>query len=168
MPTDIAILVVILLSALVSFVRGFYKEAVSVTTWILAIGITLLFTNRFSSLLPRDTIESPEARLGISALALFLGTMMIGSLISWLLRKALPATIGGRRDRTLGVFFGIARGLIIITLVVLSANLVPTIKHEKWWTQSVMLPYFQQVAQAVHSRMPNELANYFDFSASRS
>lgn len=167
MPTDIAILVVILLSALVSFVRGFYKEAVSVTTWILAIGITLLFTNRFSSLLPRETIESVEARLGISAMVLFLGTMMIGSLISWLLGKAIPST-GGRKDRVLGVFFGIARGLIIITLVVLAANLVPTIKNEKWWTQSMTLPYFQRLAEVVHSQMPRELSQHFDFSASRS
>ncbi len=165
MPTDIAILIVILLSAIVSFVRGFYNEAVSVTTWIMAIGITLLFTNRFSSLLPRDTIESPEARLGISALILFLGTMMIGSLISWLLRKAMPSSIGGRKDRTLGVFFGIARGLIIVTLVVLSANLVPTIKNEKWWLQSMTLPYFQQAARMIHSKMPRELAQHFEFEA---
>jgi len=167
MPTDIAILAVIILSAIVSFVRGFYKEVVSVTTWILAIAITLLFTNRFSSLLPRETIESPEARLGISALILFLGTMMIGSLISWLVLKAIPSSIGARRDRVMGVFFGLARGVIIITLVVLAAHLVPTIKTEKWWTQSMTLPYFEQTARLVHSRMPRELSKHFDFSPSR-
>jgi membrane protein required for colicin V production len=168
MPTDIAILVVIILSALVSFVRGFFKEAVSVTTWMAAIAITLLFTNRFSSLLPRDTIESPAARLGISALALFLGTMMIGSLISWLIRKALPSTIGGPKDRLFGVFFGMLRGVIIVTLLVLAINLEPAIKQERWWIQSSLVPIFQRAAQAVHSQMPSELAQHFDFSAVRS
>ena len=167
MPTeiDIAILVVILLSAVVSFIRGFFKEVVSFTTWVLAIAITLLFTNRFSTLLPREWVESPEARLGISALALFLGTMMIGSVIGWLLHKAMPSTIGGRKDRIVGILFGVLRGGIIITLLVLSANLVPTIKHENWWTRSMTLPFFQGAARMVHSRMSRELAQHFEFEA---
>lgn len=161
---DWVILAVIAVSALVSFVRGFFKEAVSLATWLCAIVITLLFTSRFASLLPRETFESPTARYTISAMVLFFGTMLIGGLINWLFRKAVGPTTLGPTDRILGILFGAARGAVIVAVLVLLSNLVPTMKQEVWWRESLLLPRFQQAAMAIHARLPAELAGYFDFT----
>lgn len=162
---DLAVLIIILVSALVSLVRGFVREFVSLATWLVAILVTVFFTSRFATLLPRETIESATARTALSAAVLFIGCMMIGSLVSWLVGKLVEGKRIGLLDRILGVLFGLARGLLIVALLVLAANLVPTIKQETWWRTSLLLPRFQVVARFIHDRLPDELAQHFDFSS---
>ena len=161
---DWVILAIIVVSSLVSFVRGFFKEAVSLATWAGAIAITLLFTSRFATLLPRDTFESAAARHIISALVLFFGAMFIGGLVNWLFRKAVGPSTLGFTDRLLGILFGAARGMLIVAIIVLLSNLVPTLKQEVWWQESALLPRFQQIAVSIHGWLPAELARYFDFT----
>lgn len=161
---DLVVLITIAVSALVSLVRGFVREFVSLATWLSAIAITVLFTSRFATLLPRETIESPTARTAISAATLFIGCMLIGSLVSWLVGRIVAGSRVGLFDRIFGVFFGLARGFLIIALLVLSANLVPTLKQETWWRTSLFLPNFQVVARFIHARLPIEIGQHFDFS----
>lgn len=163
---DVLILVLIGVSVAISVIRGFFKEAVSLATWVGAVLITLIFTSRFASLLPRDTIESPEARYAISALILFFGSMIMGSLMNFLFQKILKATERGKLDMWLGIGFGTLRGLVIVTLLVLLANLIPAFKQETWWRQSAFIPSVQKAAQFIHAQLPRELAQHFDFSAS--
>lgn len=165
---DLFILLLIAVSVAISAIRGFFKEAVSLATWLAAILITLMFTSRFASLLPRDTIESPQARYAISALVLFFGSMILGSLINFLFQKILKASDRSRLDMWLGIGFGAARGVVIVTLLVLMAHLIPTFKQEAWWRQSAFLPPVQRAAQFIHAQLPQELAQHFDFSAASS
>ncbi len=165
---DLLILLLIGVSVAISAVRGFFKEAVSLMTWLSAILITLMFTSRFASLLPRDTIESPQARFAISALVLFFGTMIVGGLINYLFQKILATGDKTKIDLWLGVGFGAARGVVIVTMLVLLANLIPTFKQETWWRQSAFLPPMQKAAKFIHAQLPNELAQHFDFSSASS
>lgn len=165
---DILILLVIGVSIAISAVRGFFKEAVSLLSWISAILITLMFTSRFASLLPPETIESPQARYAISALVLFFGTMIVGSMINFLFQKILSNSRQGNLDRLLGVGFGAGRGVVIVTLLVLMANLIPTFKQETWWRDSVFIPPMQKAAKFIHAQLPLELAQHFYFSSTSS
>ena len=162
---DLVILVVILLSALVSFVRGAAKEVVGLLTWVAAFAITILYTARFATLLPIETIESPAARAAVSAIVLFLGVMFIGSLVGWLFRKATAGTAVGVLDRLLGVGFGTLRGVLIVMLLVLAAGLVPALKQEPWWRQSFLLPGFEYLARIAHGQLPPEIGQHFDFAS---
>lgn len=162
---DLLILLLILVSVVISVIRGFFKEAVSLATWVSAILITLMFTSRFASLLPRSTIESPEARQAISALTLFICSMIVGGMINFLFQKILTAGDKSRIDTWLGIGFGAVRGVVIVTLLVLLANLFPGFKQETWWRQSAFIPPTQRVAQFIHAQLPTELARHFDFSA---
>lgn len=165
---DLLILLVIGISIVVSAIRGFFKEAVSLITWLAAVLITLMFTSRFASLLPRDTIESPQARYAISALVLFFGTMILGSLINYLFQKILNSSNQGKLDLVLGIGFGAGRGIVIVTILVLMANLIPTFKQENWWRESAFIPPMQKAAQFIHAQLPQELAQHFHFSTTSS
>lgn len=162
---DLLILLVIVVSVVISLIRGFFKEAISLATWVGAILITLMFTSRFASLLPRSTIESPEARQAISALTLFICSMIVGGMINFLFQKILTASDRGRLDMWLGIGFGTVRGFVIVTLLVLLANLFPGFKQETWWRQSAFIPPTQKAARFIHAQLPSELARHFDFSA---
>jgi len=161
---DLVILAVILFSVVISFMRGFRREAMSLATWIAAIAITLVFTSRFSVLLPIDTVQSPQARATISALSLFIGTLFMGNLINWVFERIISKSAIGNVDRAIGVVFGVLRGIIIVSLLVLAANLVPELRQEGWWRDSSALPKFQDIAESIHKRLPDGIAQHFDFT----
>lgn len=161
---DVIIVVALVVSAVISFIRGFYREFISLTVWVLAIFLTLAFSSNFASLLP-DSIESPQARLGISACILFFGTLLVGSLASFLTMQVLASRRSGKFDRIAGIVFGLARGVVIVTGLVLLANLTPSIKQDSWWRESAILPGVQQLAKSVHKKMPDDLATHFSFSS---
>jgi len=165
---DVLILLLIAISVAISVIRGFFKEAVSLATWVASVLITLMFTSRFASLLPRDTIESPQARYAISALVLFFGSMILGGIINYLFQKILVASEKTALDVWLGIGFGAVRGVVIVTLLVLMANLIPAFKSEVWWRQSAFIPPVQRAAQFIHAQLPQELAKHFDFSPASS
>ena len=64
----------------------------------------------------------------------------------------------------MGVAFGVVRGAIIVSLLVLAGNLVPALKQESWWRDSLLLPRFQTVAKFVHAQLPDTIGQHFDFT----
>jgi membrane protein required for colicin V production len=159
---DIAILLIIGLSALISWFRGFTRELISILTWLVAISITFLYSHKFAILLP-DSIGGTTPRVIASALILFFGILLIGWAIGTLLKKFLSTIKMSAVDRVLGMFYGAGRGMAIIILVVLLLNLT-AIPQETWWHESFFLPKFQYIAIWVHDRLPPDLAAYFKFS----
>ena len=67
---DIAILGIIFLSTIISLARGFFREAFSLTTWIVAFWLGFKFSDSVSDLLIKY-ISVPSVRL-ISLLLLYL------------------------------------------------------------------------------------------------
>ena len=160
---DIVIVGVVALSALASFRRGLFTEAMSLATWAGAVIVTIAYASRFATLLPRDAIESPAARATFAALALFFGTLAAGTALHWLLRRIVARGRPGWIDRIGGAGFGLVRGALVVALATLAANLVPSFKQEPWWRESVLLPRFQEVARALHGELPVDVAEHFDF-----
>ncbi len=161
---DVIIVLALLVSAIISFIRGFYREFVSLVVWAGAILLTLAFSSNFATLLP-ESIESPQARLGISACILFFGTLLVGSLATWLVMKVVANRRAKKFDRIAGVLFGLFRGVFIITVLALLANLTPTIKQELWWRNSAIMPSVQKLAKSLHKRLPDDIATHFSFSS---
>jgi membrane protein required for colicin V production len=161
---DILILAAILISTTISILRGFFKEAISLVTWVGAVVIALAFSSRFATLLPKESFESPAARAGISALILFFGTLLVGGVMNWLFQRIMTATPLRISDRIIGAVFGVLRACVIIVFLVLLANLEPSLKQGTWWQQSRLLPYFQMAAGFIHARLPENIGQHFDFT----
>lgn len=162
---DFVILAVVAISALISFMRGFVREALSLGTWLAAILITLMFTSRIAILLPLDSVESPQARATVSAFTLFVGTLLLGNLINWMVRRILGQKTLGMADRAVGAVFGTLRGALMVTLLILGAHLVPELKQESWWRDSSLVPRFQKMARFVHVQLPDGIGQHFDFTS---
>lgn len=161
---DIGFGLIVLISAFISFVRGFFTEAVSLLTWVAALVISTLFAHQFGSLF-KHLVEDDLARGVIAWLVLFLGTLLIGGLINYLFSKLRTKVKRGPMDRTIGLFFGIARGVLIIALIMLLAHLdfLTSLRESELWNTSVSVPYFSRFASAMHGFLPAQEAAYFDF-----
>ena len=159
---DLVILIYIGISAAISFFRGMFREALSLAVWLGAILLTLYYSSRFAALLPIDLVQSPLARASISGVTLFMGTLFVGGVLKWFVARILASATLGIVDRAGGVVFGALRGAIIVSLLVLAANLAPELKQEAWWQQSSLIPRFQTMAEFLHARLPETIGQHFD------
>ena len=85
---DWAILAILGTSILISIIRGFVREAMSLLVWATALVVAMLFYERVSPWLV-DLISTPSLRLLSAWLALFVGVLIVGSLINYLLARII-------------------------------------------------------------------------------
>lgn len=150
---DVIILFVIFLSALFSLIRGFVKEAVSLTTWVMATWISATFAPKLAVMLP-DGIESEAVRLATGFGLLFLLTLMFGALVNFIIAQFVKKTGLSGADRVLGVAFGFLRGLIIIVVFVVIGSMTP-LPEQEWWKTSDLLGRFEQLTLMLKPYFPD-------------
>ncbi len=138
---DWVILGVLGLSTLISIKRGFVKEALSLVTWFLAIVVARLFAGQTSTLLV-GYIEVPSIRIGVAYALLFFGTLIVGGLVNRLISEVVKLSGLGGTDSFLGMFFGLARGGLVILVIVAGLHYLAPVKEDGWWQESVLIPHF--------------------------
>jgi membrane protein required for colicin V production len=152
---DLALLAVILVSALIGLARGLLRETLSLIAWIAALGIAWIYHGEVAELLTAQ-IEQPSVRLGVAFVGIVLVVLILGailgSLVSLLIRKAHL----GALDGALGFVFGAARGALLVAMGVYLASLTP-MPEEDWWQRSHTIGQFQAVADWVLSLVPPQL-----------
>jgi len=134
---DWALIVIISLSSLMSLRRGFIKEALSLTTWVVAFVVARSFHANFQTLLV-DSIDEPTLRIIAAFCILFIATLLIGAAVNFIVGALIKLTGLTPLDRILGVFFGLARGLILTIVMVAVLRLTP-LSQSDWWVNSVMI-----------------------------
>ncbi len=158
---DYAIIALIVISLLIGLLRGLIKEAFSLVVWILAIWIGLTFSREFSVFL-ESMISYPSARIASAFAILFVVTLILGALISFLLNELVKKTGLTGSDRFLGMIFGIGRGLVVVAIIVMLAGLTP-LPEDSWWKESVLIPPFQALAVWLRDHIPSGLASYVNY-----
>lgn len=158
---DIAILAVILVSTLISLIRGFVKESISLATWLIAGFIAMTYYVVLSDLL-LPYIESPTISQAVAFAILFITTLIVGAIINYMVSQLVSKTGLSGTDKLLGMIFGAARGVLIVAMIVLFAGLTP-MPSEVWWQESDLVPHFQEIAVWIQQWMPEDIASRFKF-----
>lgn len=158
---DYLIIAVIGISAIMGLMRGFIKEAFALVLWIAAAWVATQYCRDVSVLL-QTTINYPSARIAAAFALLFVATLILGSLISFLLSQLIEKTGLSGSDRLLGMLFGIARGAVLVSLLVMLAGLTP-LPEDPWWKQSILISPFQALAVWLKALMPTGLADYIHY-----
>lgn len=156
---DVVIVVLIVLSAIVGLVRGFVREAFSLATWVAAIVLSVLYFKQLAQMMPFD-VGNETAQQVLSFTLIFLGVLLVGSLINYLINRATKAVGLGGIDRVLGGAFGVLRGALLVTLLVLLLGLAITgLTEYDVWKQSKLIPKFEEVAEWIKKETPEEALN---------
>ena len=157
---DYTILAILGLSVLMGLWRGLISEVMALACWACAFWIAWMFgeplAGRFAS------IEVPSVRLLLGYGICFLAVLVAGALISFLLRKLVASSGLSGTDRLLGMFFGLARGLLLVMIAVLLFGFTP-FPRDPWWRESRLLPTFRNGAEWLSSRLPDSVSKYLDF-----
>lgn len=158
---DYAILGLVSISAIIGLIRGFIKEAFALLTWVVAIGVGLHYSRDFAVLL-QNQISYPSARIATAFILLFVMTLILGGLISFILNHLIEKTGLSGTDRLVGMVFGIARGAVLVALMVMLAGVTP-LPEDPWWKQSTLIPPFQSLAIWLKDHIPSDLAGYIHY-----
>ena len=158
---DYAILAVIGISGVVSLMRGFIREALSLAGWITAFWLALAFSGRVAAWL-EGYVTVPSVRVGIAFAAIFIGVLLVCGVVLRLAGLLVEKTGMSGTDRTLGMVFGVLRGIVIAGLLVLLAGLTP-LPRDPWWARSALLPRFVDLAHEIRAFLPVDVQQEFDF-----
>ncbi len=158
---DYLIIGIICLSSVVSLIRGFVREAFSLAAWILAFWVSWTFFRDLSVHMP--WVEVPSLRLGAAFVTLFLVTLILGALVNFLIGQLVDKSGLSGTDRIVGVLFGAARGVVLVSILVLLAGLTP-FPEDPWWQESGLLGYFSELAVWLRDLLPPDIAEKFTFT----
>lgn len=159
---DYLIIGIIVISSGISIVRGFIKEVLSLLSWILALWVALMFHGQLATLL-NSYISTPSIRLFTAFITLFVITLVLGAMVNHVICQFIEKTGLTGTDRSLGVVFGILRGVAIVTIIVLVAGATP-MPSDNWWQNSLLLEHFEKLAIWVRSFLPAEVAEHIHFN----
>mgnify|MGYP001951405833 CR=1 FL=1 len=139
--TDMVLIAVVLISTLVSAKRGFAKEAVSLGVWVAAFFVATVF-NQGMQLLLADLIAQAAVRQGAAFLLLFILTLVVGSMVSYLIGEFVKMTGLTTADRVLGMAFGFVRGIVVVVVmaVVIKLTLQSVDSQPGWYADSAVIP----------------------------
>jgi membrane protein required for colicin V production len=148
----------VVLSVVAAVVQGFVRELIAFASVVVGLIISALGYRRAAPWF-EDLARSHDVALGVGFLALFLGTLLAGLVISLLARRLIQTVGLEWFDRLLGGVFGLIRG-VAISSVLLMALVAFGIKTETV-QNSLLAPYLLTGARVVAAAMPQELKAHF-------
>jgi membrane protein required for colicin V production len=158
---DILIIAIIAISAVISLVRGFVQEAFSLATWIAAFAVAWFFFRPLAGQL-EHLINVPSIRLGVAYCIILLVVLVLGAIVNRLMKSLVESTGLSGTDRLIGIFFGIARGAVVVAILVLLAGMSP-FPDDVWWKESRLIPYFEEMAVWLKGFLPEDIAMHFSY-----
>jgi membrane protein required for colicin V production len=174
---DLGIGLMLGLSALIGFWRGFAREMLGLLVWVLAIWAAVEGYPRAAELFPVEwdaleltlgqtafTVTRVRAMLGFATILLLV--LLVGSVLGRLIVKHLFADAFRLADRFLGLGFGLLRGAALVVGFVLLAGLT-RLPFGEAWSASRFVPVFQAGAEVVIGWLPPEYRDYFSYPPNR-
>jgi len=135
---DAVILIVTGISCLFGLWRGLIKEVLSLLTWVAALLVARVYSQYLAELLV-NVIDSGSVRYVTAFAILFVIVMMLGTLLNHFMAKLITVTGLKFADRILGGAFGIARGVVIVLVILFIAGVF--VAETEQWQQSILIPY---------------------------
>ena len=140
---DLLIVAVLVVSVVSAFVKGFFVEVFSLVGVILGLFVAAANYGAAANWIQRVVAIREAANL-IAFLLIALLVMLVVGLLGRLLR-GLVRTVGlGLLDRLLGAAFGLVKGCIVVTLVLM--GVVAFLPPQNWLASSRLAPVFLNAA----------------------
>ena len=153
---DYAVLIILGLSVLLGVIRGLVREVLSLVAWVVAFLAASLFGGWLADVLPAE-MGAVELRLLAGYGGVFLAVLVLMSIAAVLASKLVKVAGLGVEDRVLGVLFGAARGMLVVTGLVLLAGLTALPKQVAWRGALLRAP-LEALATQVKQWLPDYLA----------
>ena len=153
---DYAVILVFLFSALLGWWRGFVYEVLSLLGWVAAGVVARLFASSAVPYMP-TALGAESARMAAAFAILFIVTLIVGSIVAWMLSKLVKWVGLGWLDGMLGMSFGMLRGVLVILVLVILAGMT-RLPQEPFWRNAWSSKSLENMAQVIQAWMPDSVA----------
>ncbi|MEO1492793.1 MAG: CvpA family protein [Pseudomonadota bacterium] len=164
---DAAVVVLLLLSALLAYNRGFTRELLAIGMWFLAAMLAFFLTPMVKPLIEELPVvgeflaKSCVIAVVVAFALVVAGALLVLSVFTPIFSAAIQDSMLGPLDRALGFLFGIARGIVLIAIVYLiyvnlsGEDAIPALAE----AQSKII--FDEAAKLIDQYRPTEMPDWF-------
>jgi len=132
------------------------REVLALSAWVVAFLAANVLAGEIAPWLP-DAIPTEEFRLLAGFMVIFVVVLIAMSVLAILVSKLVKSAGLGLEDRLLGSVFGLARGLLVVMVVVLLAGLT-SLPRQAVWRNAVLSDPLVAIVGYFKAWMPAELA----------
>ncbi|ARN80639.1 CvpA family protein [Methylocystis bryophila] len=155
---DLAVLGIVLFSALLATLRGFTREVLAIVAWAGAAAVAYIefksphFLGFIKPYISKEVVAQAVDAAAVFFVALFLITIVTVKLSDVILDSKI-----GALDRTLGFVFGAARGfLIAVVLFIFYGWLVPENNQPSWVKTARGKPVLEAMGDSLRDMVPQD------------
>jgi membrane protein required for colicin V production len=152
---DFVIFGVIGLSIVVSFFRGILREILSLVIWILAFILSFKYSSSVSIWL-QSFVHGQMISYVLAFVLIFLAVFLFGMVLNFFIKHVIDKVGFGPIDRVLGFCFGAARGVIVVTVLLMFIAVSP-MQKEAWYASSKVAPYFKTAVTWLSNFLPDQV-----------
>jgi len=155
---DICVVGLVILSGLMAFARGFVRECLSIASWL---GATAAALYGLPYLRPFAERHFPKGAVadGVAAGTAFILTLIVLTVITGIISRHVKRSSLSALDRTLGLLFGLGRGVLLVTIGFLALSFFLPAKGEQpqWIADSRTAPIFANASAEIARLVPGSL-----------
>lgn len=169
---DAAVAVVIVLSAILAYSRGFVREVFAILGWVAAAVLAFMFAGQAQPLIRQIPVlsdflgDSCELSMIAAFAAVFAVTLIVVSIFTPLFSSAVQRSALGGIDQALGFLFGVARGVILVAIAfvvygqVMASAAVPMVDNSR--SSKVFAKFQQSLSQQLPDDAPGWIVQQYE------
>jgi membrane protein required for colicin V production len=157
--TDWALLGVLFASMVVGLWRGLVYEVLSLAGWVAAFFLAQWLATDVVAWVPFVQNAAPSVQYAVGYVLVFVGSLFVFALLSWLVKKLIESVGLRPVDRVLGGAFGLARGVVLLLALTVVLQLTGLSKSD-WWQSAKGPVWLDLMIQGLKPLMPESMAKF--------
>ena len=159
---DGIVAVVIIVSAVLAYSRGFVRETMSILGWVAAAIVAFLFAGPTVPLVKEIPVvgdylkDSCELAIIAAFAAVFTAALVVVSLFTPLFAAVVQRSALGGIDRGLGFLFGVLRGLVLVLVALIVYDRVMVNESYAMVDDSRTTKIFRRVQESIEAQIPDD------------
>ncbi|MGH1369300.1 MAG: CvpA family protein [Maritimibacter sp.] len=159
---DGGVALIILVSAILAYSRGFVREGLAIAGWIAAAVVGYMLAPQFVPLVKEIPVistylaESCELSLLVSFAGVLALTLVVISLFTPLFSSIIQRSSLGGIDQALGFVFGVLRGILLVAVALVIYDKVMTEDSLEIVDNSQTANIFARTAQNIDEQIPED------------
>ena len=159
---DYVVATLVIASVLIGAWRGVVGEIIALSAWVLAFFAARWWGAEVAQIFFSNLIVDPPLRIVAAWVVVFMAVLALMGLLRLAVRGMLKALGLSLSDRLLGILFGLARGLLIV-LVLVALGGMTSLPKERWWNEAYFSPPLETAVLAGLPWLPPEVSKRIRF-----
>jgi len=151
---------IIIVSAVLAYSRGFVREAMAIIGWIVAAILAFIFASKVEPLVKEIPVvgdylkDSCELSIIAAFAAVFAVALVVVSVFTPLFASIVQRSALGGMDQGLGFFFGVLRGILLVAVALVVYDRVVVNEAVPMVDNSRTAKIFARVQSSIDERIP--------------